>query len=60
VHGKAHRQRSNEAPRTDVPEQQGQEARHGIEEGREVRKGAEGSQNALEEELIAEMYEMIL
>ena len=34
----------DEAPRIDVPEQQGDETRHGSKERREVRKGAEGSQ----------------
>ena len=43
VHGLANEQRSDGAPRTDVPEQQGEETRHGSEERREVRKGAEGS-----------------
>ena len=49
VHGMADEQRSNGTPRTDVPEQQGKEARHGSEERRKVREGAEGSQNTLAE-----------
>ena len=59
VHGLADSEREDGAPRTDVPEQQGEETRHGSEEGREMR-AQKAVKNALEEELIAEMYEMIL
>ena len=44
VHGVADEQRPNGAPRTNVPEHQGEETRHGSEEGREVRERAKGGQ----------------
>ena len=44
VHGVANEQRPNGAPRTNVPEHQGEETRHGSEEGREVRERAKGGQ----------------
>ena len=43
VHGVTDEQRSGGASRTDVIEQQGEEARHGSEESREVQNGAEGN-----------------
>ena len=43
VHGLADSEREDGAPRTDVPEQQGEETRHGSEEGREMRASAKGS-----------------
>ena len=44
VHGVVDEQRPNGAPRTNVPEHQGEETRHGSEEGREVRERAKGGQ----------------
>ena len=43
ANGVANEQRPNGASWIDVPEQQGEEARHGREERREVREGAEGN-----------------
>ena len=56
----ANEQRPNGAPRTDVPEQQGEETRHWGGKGGKCEKAQKAVQDALEEELIAEMYGMIL
>ena len=49
VHGVANEQWSDGASRTNVPEQQGEETRHGSEERREVRKGAKDSKKGRSE-----------
>ena len=60
VHRVANEQRPNGASQTDVPEQQGEEARHWRGGGGKCEKAKKAVKSALEEELIAEMYEMIL
>jgi hypothetical protein len=60
MHRQTYEQRTNGAPGTDVPEQQGDTTAHGREEREPVRNSKQGGEKALEEELIAEMYEMIL
>ena len=60
VHVTANEQWSDGAPRTDVPKQQGKEARHGAKKVGKCEKAQKAVKNALEKELIAEMYEMTL
>ena len=61
MHGVANEQRPNGAPRTNVSEHQGEKKLDtGEKKGGKCEKAQKAVKDALEEELIAEMYEMVL
>ena len=61
VHWMTDASREDRAPRSDVPKQQREGSRHGGQKRRaRNEKARKAVKNALEEELIEEMYRMIL
>ena len=64
MHWMADAKRADRAPRSDVPKQQREGSRHrqltGDKRGGRNEKAHKAVKNALEEELIEEMYRMIL